>query len=258
MTPQGYAKIVLVYSQLPSGIGQNHERLARFLSPPTDPYNNDRIAPITEDRFLTVYRLGNSRQPSRDGNAGPSSDAERITPEMKPIHFSNWKQFEDFSPPGPQDDRNQLLFLRGYPSREWLNLLGCKYHVDPEFFRRHFDFRSPTDGSNNFSTPSLPSASWHLIKLPMMTVGCRNMLAKKYRQSDIRHLRMEDTRDMENYLHKLNRGSEINTGDAVIRQFWTIDETHFAIEQRVSICIQRIGHNWASKSTNRAFRKAVR
>src|SRR5258706_9160515 len=107
--------------------------------------------------FVTLYRLGSNK---------PGRKSQEHQEHSKGISFRTCLEFTAVEPPGPKDWQSHILFLRGHPSAQWLRLIGSKYHVDPEFFARHMDFRSASDKSNNFSIPSLPSSSWHLIGLP--------------------------------------------------------------------------------------------
>ncbi len=57
--------------------------------------------------------------------------------------FDSLTGLTDFAKhPLHQSDSGQLLFLRGYPSNKWLNLIGVRYQIDPGIFRRHLKLRS--------------------------------------------------------------------------------------------------------------------
>lgn len=56
--------------------------------------------------------------------------------------------------------------------------------------------------------------------------------------------REEHDSDMETYHHRLTVDSNVKIGDAIVRSFSTLDEMHFALEQRVSICLRNIGQSW--------------
>ena len=63
VTVQAYAKAVRNFSRLPSGTGQNHERLARFLSGLTTHAEAQFEPPTAIERFLTVYRFNLTQKP---------------------------------------------------------------------------------------------------------------------------------------------------------------------------------------------------
>ena len=236
---------------LPSGAGQNHGRLARFLSPSLFvPASSSGESSISKKCFLSTNGLSSIRPKVRKYH---SKDQDTSVQKLAdgPIHFMSCRHFANFNPWEAQDSQNQLLFLRGYPSGEWLRLIGSKYHVDPEFFSRHMDFGLTEDRLNNFSLPSLPSSSWHLMRLQITTIGSRDTQARKYRQEDIDRLRRLGDNEMETYNHQLTLGSNFEVGDSIVRNYSTLDETHVSIEQRVSVCLQNMGHRWVSESSLR-------
>ena len=96
------------------------------------------------------------------------------------------------------------------------------------------------DNSNNFSIPALPSSSWHLIELPIITLGTRMTLKGPMRLKRIEDLRSEGAEALESHHHRIARlsSSGMEVGESMVREFYVFDETHFAIEQRVSICMQ--------------------
>jgi hypothetical protein len=126
----------------------------------------------------------------------------------------------------PQASCGQALFLRGFPSCEWLNLVGSKYGVDPEFFRRHLEFRIPTE--RFFELPGLSSSNHNILKLYVTSIG--------------RHNGTTATRDagpegLAKHWETL-KSNEI-VGDSIVRRFnWHTDE-YFSIEQHISVCVIR-------------------
>ncbi|KAJ5998026.1 hypothetical protein N7522_009686 [Penicillium canescens] len=137
----------------------------------------------------------------------------------------------------------QLLFLRGFPSPEWLRLIGCSYRVDPEFFRRHLDFLRPEEG--HFDLPNLPSVSKNIVKIPLMTIGTRN-----FRDSSawgefgdlLEPERRRAFASVRTHLSQMAKAARV--GQSIIRKFLIFDEQYFAIEQEVSICVQSRREGW--------------
>lgn len=260
VTPAEYAGAVLNFSKLPTGAGRNHERLATFLqrSQPANP-----VSRPDEKDFLTLYKLGSTQQDSRqeieqatDDNSGqdPHSQHKQGPSWLeRPTRFQSLGEFAIFRPPSSKDAHSQLLFLQGYPLPEWLNLIGSKYHVDPEFFARHLDFRSTADPSNTFSVPSPPSSSWHLISLQITTLGAQETAGRVYKQEEINRTRTDAKVALKEYHRQMAVGANVNTGDAIVRHFSIFDEVHFAIEQRISICVREIGHSWVCKGSLFSF-----
>jgi hypothetical protein len=136
-----------------------------------------------------------------------------------------------------------MVFLRGYMTADWLNSIGAKYRVDPEYFCRHLDFRPPCENSNNFSIPALPSSSWHLIQLPILTIGVKDSAKGSIDFDAIETLRKKGREAFSDHHHRITRlsSSGMTIGDSMVRDYLLFDNTHFAIEQRISICMQQTG-----------------
>ncbi|RKK89171.1 hypothetical protein BFJ68_g16776 [Fusarium oxysporum] len=122
----------------------------------------------------------------------------------------------------------------------WINNIGARYVVDPEFFCRHLDFAPANGNSNSFSIPALPSSSGHLIELPIITIGKRMASPDAPRADKINELRSQGSSALAAHHHQISKlaFSKMNLGDSMVRNFHIFDEIHFAIEQRISICMQ--------------------
>lgn len=225
-----YAKAISDFSKLESGAGQNFDGLAEFMAPSRGP-RQDTESSTSQDGFVTIYQL--CSQPSdsiwRDG-------------------FHNVRSFDDFERNEPYRDAgstNHMIFLKGYPSPGWLRCIGSKYGIDPEFFRRHYEFEHPSNPASNVSPVSLLSSSWHMFKLNLTTV----QVAEQTRTQEIGSEKQRIVNDaaMETYTKQLVLGNAA-PGDPIVRHFSTIDATHFVIEQRISIYLHENDQNWTGKS----------
>jgi hypothetical protein len=143
----------------------------------------------------------------------------------------------------PSSGSAHLLFLEGYPSPEWLNLIGARYRVDPEFYRRHLDFMQP---ENQFDLPSLPSASKNIVKLPLVTIGVQKNLGSLSLDSLEQH-RERAFHATQAYTKQMNTTAEV--GQPIVRSFLICDENHFTIEQELSICIESGKGGWTGWSS---------
>jgi hypothetical protein len=182
--------------------------------------------------------------PDSDVDDGDSADERRHAP-LTSMGFHNPADFDGGSRSNPVQGRGgpsqgRLVFMRGYMSARWINTIGARYVVDPEFFCRHLDFRPRDDPSSTFSTPALPSSSWHLIELPVMAIGTRMAPKGPVRLESIDGLRDEGAEALAAHHHRIARlsSSDMAVGESMYRQFYVFDETHFAVEQRISICMQ--------------------
>lgn len=145
----------------------------------------------------------------------------------------------------------QILFLNGHPSPQWLNAIGGRFCIDPEFYRRHLNFRAGISRPEYFTLPALPSASNTMARLRITTIGHRQprlgLSASRRSQKHLDRLRAQATNDMLQYRNILGTENVWKTGDSIVREFTIHDEEHCTIEQDISICIDRVGQSWIGK-----------
>ena len=151
-----------------------------------------------------------------------------------------------------EEDTGRLIFLRGYQEPECLNLLGARYQIDHEFFRRHVDVNSDDGTSNLFATPSLPSAFENMFSLSVTTIGCRQSAVSMNRSGskDVAHLRQHGGTKMQNYMRALVRGQDnkIISGQPFLRSFNIHDEQYFSLEQELSVYVAQQDGKWIGES----------
>lgn len=143
----------------------------------------------------------------------------------------------------------QLLFLRGFASPEWLRLIGCSYRIDPEFFRRHLDFIRLKE--DHFDLPNLPSVSYNIVTLPLMTIGtrdCRKLSVRRGCGDFIEPERKRAIARMRTYLSQMTK--EARVGQSIIRNYLIFDEKYIAIEQQLSICLQQRREGWTGQNSS--------
>ncbi|KAI1669666.1 CorA/Zinc transport protein ZntB [Pyrenophora tritici-repentis] len=245
LAPNDYARAVLDYSRLPTGAGQNHKNLGDYLSKPFA-IQIDSHAALQDDPFVTLHELETQGPPiiAQDADSGDDRSHDGCKPKR-------WREFADpvafanFGKDSGGEDRSRLVFLRGFMSATWINTIGARYLVDPEFFCRHLDFKPADDIDNMFSSPPLPSASWHLIQLPIMTVGARNTNTGLICLEDLEKLRCDGRKKLIAHHKAINRlaRSGMSLGESMVRDYHVFDETHFAFEQRISICLKENDDN---------------
>lgn len=227
MKPAEYARAVEDFSTLL--IGSNYLSLGKFLTG-----NNEsttvQIDGITgsgsrsDAALIYSLPLGTESQDSQPA-------------ETPPVIIRDPRQLYKF-----ESETSCLIFLRGFLSAAWINNVGSRFFVDPEFFGRHLDFRSTQDKLNNFSTPCLPSTSWHLMELPVTIIGSREsalsgMSASAWTEEE----RKKGRYALERHHEKLSSLSpDMTPGESMIRDYYVFDEIHFAIDQRISICMQQV------------------
>jgi hypothetical protein len=184
--------------------------------------------PVEDAPYATVVSIG---VPSGHGDGIPSRQS-----------FSNPKECAEAIKRRTSSE-SQVIFLRGYPSPEWIKYIGgCCRISDLEFFRWNLRFQCRRDWC---LSPPLSSASSKIIKLRFVTIGSRESSGKK--QATVDELREKADRGMQSYDHDLRIGSSIKKGDSIVRDYFVLDERHVVIEQEMVICINKVGNNWTSK-----------
>ena len=128
-----------------------------------------------------------------------------------------------------------LLFIQGYPSPEWLNAIGEKYYLDPNYYKAHLHSMLT---KNQFVYPNLPSTK-QFLTLRLTTIGHRlSSPLPEVLNQPLGLLRSRSSREMERYLRtmQLDHGKAV-VGDSIVRDYSVFDDNYFAIEQDISICL---------------------
>ncbi|UKZ69033.1 uncharacterized protein TrAtP1_010046 [Trichoderma atroviride] len=242
VSPNEYAEAVKAFSALP--IGSNYLSLGKFLIENSDSPAAVRIDVKASANVALIYSLTLGVEDQDGQRARTATDCNS---------FQNPTQLYEFQP-----ETSCIVFLRGFLSAAWINNVGSRFFVDPELFGRHLDFRSTQDKSNNFSTPSLPSASRHLMELPITTIGSRESSLYGIPPSAWIEQERKRGRDaLEKHHDRLSSlRSDISVGESMIRDYYIFDETHFAIDQRISIFMQQV-EDGKSEDERKPFRLLV-
>lgn len=137
--------------------------------------------------------------------------------------------------PFPETTSGHLVFLRGFPSPNWVRTVGLRYGVDPEYFRRLLSFGRSRD---YYDLPALPSSSSNIINIRITSIGQHPNIAMKRQQAPEQTLK---------HFQSLGIGSRV--GESIVRELSVHDGEHFSIEQEISICVNtKKGHGWNGKS----------
>lgn len=143
-------------------------------------------------------------------------------------------------------DSGRLIFLRGYPSPEWVASLGQLYQVHPEYWRRHLNFLFPS-GTAIPQEHRLPSVSDNIFQIRVGSIGRWGRWWKA--DSHIGELRRTAAVEMERYTTRLRQGTGWTQGDSVVRGYTLHDKDHFSIEQNLTVYLQKSNSvsGWVSK-----------
>lgn len=204
--------------------GTNFRDLARFLSLPAAGTNNGQLRVAGGKQtwphaFATCIYLEPDQSPTAKEFAGSTG----------PQDFLRGPQLKSGSA--------QLLFLRGFPSPEWLRVLGAQLRIDPEFFRQHLGFLQRKDF---YDIPALPSFSRNLLQLRVTTIFTRQAAITQQAVQLGRRRSVEDVRK-----HQVQLEQNAAVGDSIVRQFSIHNENTFTIEQNISCCVVKKNGGWA-------------
>lgn len=137
-----------------------------------------------------------------------------------------------------------LLFLRGYPSPEWLVQLGARYTIDPEAFYRHLTFFHHARAVERQSPFALPSTQRSIFQLTLTFVG-------HYDVPDtlsISEQRRKSAEKMRQYENKLREPGYWKVGGSIVRSFAVHNKSEFSIDQLVTIYVSKSTEGrWVSK-----------
>lgn len=136
-----------------------------------------------------------------------------------------------------------LLFMQGYPSPEWLNIIGEMYHVDPGFYQDHLNSLYMT---GHYDRPSMPSYSKDIIRLRITTIGRHDRSClPRHQNQPIGLLRKDNTQKMKEYYRNIKIGNgRASPGDSIVRQFLSFDEGYFALEQNLTAWVRKCANGW--------------
>ena len=158
------------------------------------------------------------------------------------------------SEPAGNDTTGTLIFLCGHQPAKWLNIIGARYNVDYEFYRRHLDFDSIAGRGRLFTDSTLPSNNTQMLQLYATTLGERSQPHASFKSDHelLKGLRGEADRSMKGYLERLSkrRGSIFRHGDSIVRHFSLHDLQLFSIEQAISIYVNCDEKSWTGMSVS--------
>ncbi len=216
-------------------LGPHLENLAAYLERGLE-FLVSRDAPFTTSRSLPsdpyFMSLCDLRKPSN----------ERVQNFHSPRNF--WEATNGWQ---HQHLQSLVVFLRGYPSPEWLVAVGTRYDLDYSFLSNHLHFRAAVGKPNYFGVPMLPSSAC-LPQLRVTTIGgLVRESSHPATQNFVDALRSRNFKSMEAYLADLRADRNISVGDSIIREFSTHDGSHFSLEQDISISVKHSASGWVGQ-----------
>ena len=128
--------------------------------------------------------------------------------------------------------------MRGHQPPECLTRIGARFNLNPHFFLRHLEYLWSSRPLKLFSSPQLPSVSYRILRLKLVTLGEREEKRDWSSSSQIRSLRTKSENSMKDYLHDVTREYMLNPGNSIVRTFNMHSTRYFSIEQEVTVTVQ--------------------
>jgi hypothetical protein len=141
--------------------------------------------------------------------------------------------------------RNEIIFLNGRPSADWLNCIGSKYLLDHRFFHQHL---SPLiSGQRHWNAaPDLPSRSLQVISLKIPTIV---FVGPQGRNLDIRDLELAREKcniQLRRAFQSIQHSAASEAGRSIIRRVEVYDGSTIVVEQQMTATIVHRGDLWTS------------
>lgn len=168
-----------------------------------------------------------------------------LSPDMDPklTAFDNVDKYKQaISTPNHNADRNELFFLAGRPSAEWLSAVGARYDLDHRFFHQHLSFL-PTGQRDWFTTPTLPSRSHDVLRFCIPSV----LFAGEHRYvsvDDLQKARGDCERRLLSGFRSFQEGALTQVGRSIVRRMNIHSGDNLVIEQELSSCLLKRGERW--------------
>ncbi|KAJ5949541.1 hypothetical protein N7454_001125 [Penicillium verhagenii] len=134
---------------------------------------------------------------------------------------------EFWAVPDPEPGTDQVIFVRGSLSPAWIEMLGSKYKIDPEFFRRHLQYLSRHDYSDLIP---LPSASANMLFLPVASLYTCSLALS---QEQVTKRRKDDYNAMRSNHQAIRQ--KASCGESVVRKVSTLSDRLLSVEHDISI-----------------------
>lgn len=231
-SPEAYVEAIRAFSQLSQdehlSCGGHYRELALLFQPPslastTAAYSATGNSVSDSFCFVTAVEISQLE----------SGEQQRQVRELSsPRAFSSAPQI------GP--NCSQLIFLKGYPSHDWLRTLGATFRVDPEFWRRHHALGS-SQNIEYHDLPPLRSFSSRTAQLRINTIFNRHDAVTR---QEVETWRVESFDRVRRHHVDVERNSSV--GDSIVRQIHAHSESIFTIEQNISCTIVTKNGGWAA------------
>ena len=229
--PKDYANLVAGHAQNSIGTslitGELFEGLAAFLSREFDQTKLPKVDVVVHT--LSASTSGGSK--ANVANYCVVSDLDKLQDTLS-------------AKPNASVNKATIVFMRGHQPPECLTRIGANFNIDPYFFLRHLEYWWSSRPLKLFSSPYLPSASYRILRLKLVTLGEREEKGGWSSSPQIQSLRAKSESSMKDYLSDVTREYTLNPGNSIVRTFNVHSTQYFSIEQEVTVTVQPRGSGW--------------
>lgn len=145
------------------------------------------------------------------------------------------------------ESRNELLFLTGRPSAEWLNAIGAHYNIDPRYFQQHLGFL-PSGQRNWHGSPTIPSRSRIALRLCVPSIVFMGSEGRYVDPYGLQNARQDCDRQLRQKFHALTASTLSQAGRSLVRRVNIHSGDCMVIEQELSIYPFKRGDHWTGDS----------
>ena len=146
----------------------------------------------------------------------------------------------------PAYKTNELVFLSGTPSPDWLNIIGSHYNVDHRFFHHHLAFL--TNSQRDWYTDTLlPSRSHNVIRLKVPSILFVGPEDRYVSPSDLQRARNWYEHRIQQLYRDCCTVCPADVGKSIIRHVNIHSGDSIVLEQELSICLLKRDANWISE-----------
>ncbi|EME42542.1 hypothetical protein DOTSEDRAFT_36394 [Dothistroma septosporum NZE10] len=147
--------------------------------------------------------------------------------------------------PGENEPHNQLLFMRGHPSPEWVNAIASKFSVSAEFFFHHLELFSRRKDDQVWTWPALKSQSTREPRLRLTTIGTMKKPGDAaHKDGHVHKIRKKVRSLFEDHLKDMRNEENVRIGTSLLRDVSIHDAKHFSLGQDVSMWTRQTSHGW--------------
>lgn len=162
----------------------------------------------------------------------------------KPIIHSNVEEFQKST--AITEEGSELVFIIGYPSRQWLRAVLHRFGLDYRFLHSHLDFL-PGAHREWYIRSSVPSRQQHSIRLLVPSMIFLEPESRRIAAKDLHHARNSCKAKLKGRIRQLFGGSTLQYGQSIVREINMHSGDILVLEQALSVSVVKSEHGMRSK-----------